>query len=73
MRIAESARDHGVPDEDILHALRHPLRIIEEDDLSMVLGPSRSAELLEIGVLDLSTDPAVVHAMPMRPKYYPYL
>ena len=39
----------------------------------MVLGPSRSAELLEVGVLNLETDPLVVHAMPLRPKFYPYL
>ena len=80
MRIAKSARKHGVADEDIQHALKHALRIVDDDDddddddeISMVLGPSRSAELLEVGVLNLETDPLVVHAMPLRPKFYPYL
>lgn len=56
-----------------MHALNHPLRVVDQDDDSMVLGPSRTGALLEVGVLNLYTDPAVVHAMPLRPKYYPYL
>jgi hypothetical protein len=73
MRIAESARRHGVSDEDIRHALGNAMRILDEDDLTMVLGPARTGDPLEVGVLNIEDDPIVVHAMPLRPKYFPYL
>jgi hypothetical protein len=73
VRISKSARRHGIADKDIMHALSHPLRILDQDDISMIVGPSRTGVLLEVGVLNLCTDPAVVHAMPLRPKYHPYL
>lgn len=38
-----SARKHGVPDEDVIHADHHPIRVLLLDDLTMLLGPDRSA------------------------------
>ena len=54
MEIHASARRHGISDEDILHALAHPL-VVEDlgDDPErwLVVGPDRAANLLEIVVL----------------------
>ena len=73
MRIVESARKHGVADEDMLHALRNPIGITpEDDDFTMYIGPSRDGQRLEVGVLFAETDdPIVIHAMPARPQYLP--
>jgi hypothetical protein len=75
MRIGEPARKHGVSDEDIWHAVRNALRkVTMDDDLTMLIGPSRSGSMLEVGVLDIDgDDPVVIHAMPLRSKFYPFL
>ncbi len=45
-----------------------------DDDLTMLIGPARDGTPLEIGVLDLSGDDAVViHAMRLRPKFYQFI
>ena len=45
-----------------------------EDDLTMLIGPARDGAPLEIGVLDLNgEDPVVIHAMRLRPKFYPLI
>lgn len=68
MRITESARKHGVADEDMRHALRNHIRAVEHNDFTMVIGPARNGQLLEVGLLDASgDDPVVIHAMPARP------
>ena len=70
MRITESARKHGIADEDMLHALRNVIRIAASDEFTMVIGPARDGQLLEVGVLDASgDDPVVIHAMPVRPDF----
>ena len=35
----------------------------------MLVGADPAANLLEIGVVDTSNGPIIVHAMPARPKY----
>jgi hypothetical protein len=68
VRIAESTRKHGIADEDMLHALRNAIRIAESEDFTMLIGPARDGQLLEVGVLDArGDDPVVIHAMPVRP------
>ena len=73
MRIAETARKHQVADEDMLHATRNAIAQWRMgDDFTMRVGPSRSGELLEIGLLGIdSDDPVIVHAMPARPQSLP--
>ncbi|MFT4036375.1 MAG: hypothetical protein QM679_12450 [Patulibacter sp.] len=73
MRIAQPARKHGVPDEDILHAVRHRIAQWREDeDFTMLTGPARDGALLEIGLLGIHGDgPVVIHSMPARPNYLP--
>ena len=68
--IAESARKHGIRDDDILHAFNNPIRTEDLDEgLTMLIGPDHTGTLYEIGVVDSNDGPIVVHAMPARPKY----
>ncbi len=72
MRIGEPAWKHGVGADDIWHAVRNAVRrITMDDDLTMLIGPASDGALLEIGVLDMEGEDAVViHAMPLRPKFH---
>lgn len=70
--ILASGRKHGVPDEDILHAYRNPVRIIEQPEgVTLVVGPARDASLLEVGLVEAEDVDGlfVIHAMPARDKY----
>ena len=69
--IETSARQHGVRDEDMIHALRHHWRAFETDDsaVTMFIGPSTSAEPLEVGVVTDQAGTAIIHAMAARPKF----
>ena len=45
-----------------------------DDDLTMLIGPAQDGTPLEIGILDLNgEDPVIIHAMPLRPKFYPLI
>jgi hypothetical protein len=68
--IAESARRHGVSDEDMLHAFANPIRVFDLDEgLTMVIGANRAAIIFEVGVVDGNTAPVIVHAMKARDKF----
>ena len=67
--ILESARKHEVHDDDILHAYRHPTRVFDLDDLTMLIGAATDGRLLEIGVVDDGGIEFVVHAMTARDKF----
>ncbi len=68
--IAESARKHGVSDEDMLHAYANPIRVFELDDgLTMIIGGDLAAIIYEIGVVEGTTASVIVHAMRARDKY----
>jgi hypothetical protein len=74
VRIVEPARHHGIADEDVLHALRNPVRVVPQDDVDVVVGVSRAGLLLEIGVLHpRGNDPQIIRAMPCRASFNPYL
>lgn len=75
MRIGEPARKHGVADTDIWHAVRNAMRrITMDDDLVMLIGPACDGAPLEIGVLDFDgSDPVVIHAQQLRPKFHRFL
>lgn len=75
MRIGQPARKHGVSDADIWHAIRNAMRKVDmQDDLAMLIGPAHDGAPLEIGVLGLDgEDPVVIHAMPLRAKFYGFL
>lgn len=68
--IAPSARKHGISDDDIRHAYANPIRVFEfEDGFVMPIGANAAAVLLEIGVVEATTDSVVVHAMHAREKF----
>lgn len=68
--IVNSARTHGVADDVVLHAFNHPVRYEDLDEgFIMIIGPCRSAHLLEIGVIDTDHGPVIVHSMTARRKY----
>lgn len=75
MEIRDSARKHGISDEDIRHAVEHALVVAELGaDGLLFLGPDRAANLLEVmAVTRVDREPLVIHAMRMRRHYEPSL
>lgn len=67
--VLASARKHSISDDDMLHAFHHPIRVLRLDDPTMLIGPDRSARLLEIGLSSGDGVEFIVHAMPARPKF----
>ena len=69
--VTDSARRHGISDDDILHAYRNPIRLHMLDDMNMLVGADRSGRLLELGVTVDEDEwiAAIVHAMPMRSRF----
>ena len=51
-------------------ARRHPIRVFELDDLTMIIGGDRTGRPLEVGVVRSEEGVEfVVHAMTVRPKF----
>ena len=71
MEIHPSARKHGIADEDIEHATAQAMVIEDQDDdTRLYLGPSRSADLLEVvTVVRDDGSELAIHAMKMRATY----
>jgi hypothetical protein len=70
--IADTARRHGIADDDMLHAVRNAIATEDLDDgFTMFIGPARDASLVEVGVVDSASGPVIVHAMVARRKYLP--
>lgn len=73
MEIHSAPRRHGIADEDMLHAVEHSLVVEdvgEDPDRWLVIGPDRSANLLELVVLITTEgDELIIHAMPLRSRY----
>jgi hypothetical protein len=70
--VVDWARRHGVEDDDMLHALRNPVRtFLVAVDMTMVIGAARAGRLIEVGVVECRDEPGlvVVHAMTARPKF----
>ena len=68
--IAESARKHGVSDEDILQAYANPIRVFAlYEGFTMVIGANLAAIIYEIGVVDGVSAAVIVHAMRAREKF----
>jgi uncharacterized DUF497 family protein len=73
VEVHESARKHGVVDEDIDHAIDHALAIEdagEDPDRWLVVGPDRAGNLLEVVVLTTVEDTQLaIHALPLRATF----
>lgn len=70
-----SVLKHGVTEAEIRSALEVPMREVRQgEDLLLIIGADSAARLLEVVVADPGTDDErVIHAMPLRPKFYRYL
>jgi hypothetical protein len=53
----------------MLHAYRHPIRVFDLDNLTMLIGADRNGRLLEVGVAAGDGVEFMVHAMPARTKF----
>ncbi|MFN8105136.1 MAG: hypothetical protein U0U69_11800 [Acidimicrobiia bacterium] len=73
MEIVGSARKHGITDDDIRAAVRAEFRSFPTGHGLFIIGADRSGRLLEIVVVDPDDDPVVIHAMPLREKFYDLL
>lgn len=73
VEIHESARKHGVADEDIVHAIDHALAtedVGDDPDRWLVLGPDTAGNLLEVVVMiTVEGGQLAIHAMAMRANY----
>lgn len=73
VEVHDSARKHGVADEDTLHAIDHALAFEdagEDPDRWLLIGPDRAGNLLEVLVMiTVEGNQIAIHAMPMRDKY----
>jgi hypothetical protein len=71
VEIHPSARKHGIADEDIEHAVSNAMTIDDqEDDTRLYLGPSRTADLLEVvTIVRADGSELAIHAMRMRATY----
>jgi hypothetical protein len=67
--ILQSARKHRVSDDEMMHAYRHPIRMFDLDDLTILIGPDPSGRLLEVGAATAEGTEFIVHAMPARAKF----
>jgi hypothetical protein len=69
--IEPSARKHGVANEDMVHAFRNHWKAYEtgDADVTMFIGPARSGDPLEVGVVVDDDGVAIIHAMRARPKF----
>ena len=67
--ILNSARKHGIEDENMLHAYRNPIRVFDLGDVLMLIGADENGRILEIGIAEGEGIEFVVHAMPARSKF----
>ena len=67
--ILNSARKHGIEDEDMLHAYRDPIRVFDLGELMMLIGADTDGRMLEVGVARADAVDFIVHAMRARPKF----
>ena len=79
MEIHPSAGKHGVPMDDLVHAVEHELVSVDlEPDTDppkiLVIGPDTAGNLLEAIVLVLEDDQLIaIHAMRLRRQFYELL
>jgi uncharacterized DUF497 family protein len=73
VEVHDSARKHGVADEDVIHAVDHALVIEdagEDPDRWFVIGPDRAGNFLEVVVMTATEGSQLaIHAMPLRARF----
>jgi hypothetical protein len=62
-------RKHDITDDEILHAYRNPVRILDADDLTLLIGPDTPADSSSSVSPPLKASSSSCTAMPARPKF----
>jgi hypothetical protein len=76
VEVHRSAHRHGFTDEDVLHAVEHPVVVVDFDPDSnppkvLAIGPDRAGNMLEVIILLFNDHSSLaVHAMTLRKKLY---
>lgn len=77
MEIRDSARKHGIADDDIDHAWTHAIRLVEYEyhgeERLLVIGPDRHGAMLELVAVPVDEPTRIIHADRLRPSRYDYL
>ncbi|WP_022873470.1 DUF4258 domain-containing protein [Nesterenkonia alba] len=77
MRILNSARKHGITEEEILHALDNAIRYREQEydgELRLfVIGADQHGRFLEIVLVPVDDPMRIIHADILRPSHYEFL
>lgn len=77
MHISDSARKHGVDDEDIVHAWENAIRYVEYEyqgeERLLVIGADRHGRMPELVAVPVDEPARIVHADRLRPKFLDYL
>jgi len=79
VEIHRTARRHGISLEAIVHAARYARVVVDlapDDDPPkfLVIGPDLAGNLLEVIMIKLAEQRMLaIHAMPLRPVYFPLL
>lgn len=77
VEISDSARRHGITDEEIAHAYVHAIRLVEfeydGDEQLLVIGADQHGRMLEIVAVPADEPVRIIHADRLRPKLYKYL
>jgi hypothetical protein len=72
--ILPSAYRHGIVDDAMLHAVSHHVKLFDVGQgMTMVIGPAPDAQLLEVGLAVWHDDIAIIHTMPARSRFLPFL
>ena len=76
MEIAESARRHCIPDNEILHALDNAIRYAEQEydgELRVfVIGADSTGRLIELVLVPFDEPATIIHADILRPGHYDF-
>jgi hypothetical protein len=75
MEIAHSARKHGVADDDMRHAIALAVRVVRRAARSVCWSSAQTgwAPSWRFVVLDPDAEPVIIHAMPLRSRFYRFL
>jgi hypothetical protein len=76
VEILESARRHGISDDDIRHAVENSLAggsSVDQTDFVMLVGPDQSGNMIEVGIVVTDDIEYVIHAMRARNQYLDWL
>lgn len=77
MELRDSARKHGITDDEVEYAWHNAMRVIEYEydgeDRLLVIGADQHGRLLELVAVPGDRPTRVIHADLLRPKFYDYL